>query len=556
MTADLLVILAYFCGIFGIGLYAGRKQDSLESYALGNRSFPWWAILASIIAAEISAASFLGTPGEGFVLRNFTYVQLGIGTLLGRIIVGKLFLRPFYQYRVISIYEYLEKRFGTTTRRSASLVFLLSRVLASGTRLFFAGILLVIAYSFLTGTESADASQTVLIYLIALTFITIITTIYTTLGGLRAVVWTDVLQACILAVSVISTIVFLITGIMGDGSLSDAWHTILSTISDTSINPCQHEPLQPWLIVDLGITGHGLSEDIKYILGSEYTLWSAFLGASFITMATMGTDQDMVQRMLAARDRRTGSRAVIISGVLDMPIVLVFLACGMLVFVFFQKEGITPPEKAIEIFPYFIIHYLPPGLRGLLIAALLATAMGSLSTALNALATTATRDWYRGVFRSHATERQTLVAARIFTVVFAALLIIVGSVTAWYSVMDPTIRILPIALGIFGYTYGSLLGIFLLGMLTRRRGCDTGNVVAMFAGFAAIISLEVLGHFHLIPPIAFPWRVTIGTLVTILTGSLFPTRARPLSPSQTQSVVSTCAFCSPGSNPHGAGRAV
>ncbi len=526
MITDLLVVLAYFCAIFGIGLYAGRKQDSLESYALGNRSFPWWAILASIIAAEISAASFLGTPGEGFVLRNFTYVQLGIGTLLGRIIVGKLFLKPFYQYRVVSIYEYLEKRFGTTTRRGASLVFLLSRVLASGTRLFFAGILLVIAYTFITDTQSATAGETVIIYLIALTFITIVTTIYTTLGGLKAVVWTDVLQASILAVSVITTIVFLVMGIMGDGSLTDAWQTILTTISDINANPCHREPLQPWLIFDLGISGNGFVEDVKYIMGSEYTLWSALLGATFITMATMGTDQDMVQRMLASRDSNTGSRAVIISGILDMPIVLVFLACGMLVFVFFETRGIAPPQKAIEIFPYFIIHCLPAGLRGLLVAALLATAMGSLSTALNALATTATRDWYCGVFHPHATERQTLRAARLFTVGFATLLIIVSSVTAWYSVMNPTIRILPIALGIFGYTYGSLLGIFLLGMLTRQRGCDAGNVLAMSAGLVAVISLELLGHFHLIPPIAFPWRVTIGTLVTFITGALFPTRQR------------------------------
>ncbi len=522
MSMDLLVILAYFCAIFSIGLYAGRRQDSLESYALGNRSLPWWAILASIIAAEISAASFLGTPGEGFVLRNFTYVQLGIGTLLGRIIVGKFFLRPFYHYRVVSIYEYLEKRFGVLTRRFASVVFLLSRVLASGTRLFFAGILLVIAYCFLTGSEAASEQETVLIYLVALTLITVFTTIYTTLGGLKAVVWTDVLQACILAVSVISTIVFLFISIMGDGSVGEAWSTIVSTISDTSQNPCHHEPLFPWRIFDLGITGDGLAADIRSVLTSEYTIWSAVLGATFITMATMGTDQDMVQRMLAARNCSTGSRAVIISGILDMPIVMVFLACGMLVFVFYQTRGIAPPERAIEIFPSFIIHYLPAGLRGLLVAALLATAMGSLSTALNALATTATRDWYRGVWRPDASEAQTLCAARWFTVGFALLLILVGSATAWYSVMDPTIRILPIALGIFGYTYGSLLGIFLLGMLTRRRGRDSGNILAMLAGFAVVITLEFLGRRGVIPPIAFPWRVTIGTLVTFCVGAGFP----------------------------------
>ncbi len=526
MSLDILVILVYFCAIFSIGLYAGRKQDSLESYALGNRSMPWWAILASIIAAEISAATFLGTPGEGFVLRNYTYVQLGIGTLLGRIIVGKLFLKPYYQYNVVSIYEYLEKRFGVTTRRWASATFLISRVLASGTRLFFAGILLVVAWLFVTGKESVSATETVVIYMVALTFITIVTAIYTTLGGLKAVVWTDVLQASILAVSILTTIGIILFQISGEGGWSETWRTISTTLSDTGNNPCDVPHLQPWKIIDTGLTGQGWVADIRNILGSEYTLWTAFLGATFLTMATMGTDQDMVQRMLAARDSRTGSRAVIVSGLLDMPIVLVFLTCGMLVFVFFSKNGITPPEKELEIFPYFIIHYLPTGVRGLLVAALLATAMGSLSTALNALATTATRDWYRDIFRPRASEKELLRAVRWLTVSFAALLIMVGSVTAWYSVMDPTVRILPIALGIFGYTYGSLLGVFLLGMLTRGRGNDTGNVCAMLSGFLAVILLEIGGRQGWVFSIAFPWRVTIGTLVTFAVGACFRTSVR------------------------------
>ena len=521
---DIAVIAAYFCAIFGIGLYVGRRQDSLESYALGNRSLPWWAILASIIAAEISAATFLGTPGEGFALRNFTYVQLGIGTLLGRIVVGKLFLKPYYQYKVVSIYEYLEKRFGVTTRRWASVTFLISRVLASGTRLFFAGILLVLAYMFLVGRESATPTETVVIYIGALTLITVATAVYTTLGGLKAVVWTDVLQASILFIAVFTTIGILLFSIKGGGSWGEAWNTICATLGNTDYNPCKVEHLQPGKVFDWGVTGQGLVADVKNILGSEYTLWSAFLGATFLTMATHGTDQDMVQRMLAARDSKTGTRAVILSGILDMPIVLVFLSCGMLLFVYFAVNGIAPPEKQIEIFPYFIIHYLPAGVRGLLVAALLATAMGSLSTALNALATTATRDWYRDVFHPDATDTQMLRAVRLLTVGFAVLLIAVGAVTAWYSVMDPTVRILPIALGIFGYTYGSLLGIFLLGMLTKSRGNDLGNVLAMLAGFAAVIALEFLGRYGILPPIAFPWRVTIGTAVTFLVGACFRKR--------------------------------
>ncbi|MBP3498710.1 MAG: sodium:solute symporter [Akkermansia sp.] len=520
---DILVVLAYFCAIFGIGLYVGRKQESLESYALGNRNLPWWAILASILAAEISAATFLGAPGEGFALRNFTYAQLAIGTILGRIIVGRLFLKPYYQYNVVSIYEYLEKRFGLTTRRWASVTFLISRVLASGTRLFFAGILLVIAYMMVTGQESAGQVETVVIYIAALTFITIATAVYTTLGGLKAVVWTDVLQASILAISLITTIGVLLFSIKAGGSWGSAWDAICYHLGNKDYNPCEIKNLKPWAFFDTGITGQGIMQDIRNILSSEYTLWSAVLGSTFITMATHGTDQDMVQRMLAAPDSKKGARAVILSGLMDMPIVLVFISCGMLLFVYFAQNGITPPEKQIEIFPWFIIHCLPVGVRGLLVAALLATAMGSLSTALNALATTATRDWYVDVFRPQAGQSEQLSAVRWLTVFFAVLLIVVGAGTAWLTVMDPTVRILPIALGIFGYTYGSLLGVFLLGMLTKGRGCDCGNVIAMLCGFAVVILLEIGGRQGWLPAIAFPWRVTVGTLATFAVGCLFRT---------------------------------
>ncbi len=524
LTADLVVVLAYFCAIFGIGLYVGRRQESLESYALGTRNLPWWAILASIIAAEISAATFLGAPGEGFVLRNFTYVQLAIGTILGRIIVGKLFLRPYYQYKVVSIYEYLERRFGVVTRRLASITFLISRVLASGTRLFFAGILLVIAYMAFTGKTTASAQETVVIYIAALSFITVATAVYTTLGGLKAVVWTDVLQASILAISVVTTIGVLFFSICGDGSFGAAWDYICATLGDTSSNP----KVQPWKLLDFGITGEGFVADLRNILGSEYTLWSAVLGSTFLTMATHGTDQDMVQRMLAAKDSRTGSRAVILSGLMDLPIVLIFIFCGMLLYVYFVKNGIAAPEKNIEIFPYFIVHHLPAGVRGLLVAALLATAMGSLSTALNALATTATKDWYHDVFCPQASDTQMLRAVRWFTVGFAALLIAVGALTAWYTVHNPEVRILPIALGIFGYTYGSLLGVFLLGMLTKGRGRDCGNVIAMLAGFVVVAGLELAKSFQWWDVVvAFPWRVTIGTLVTFAVGCCFRSRVSP-----------------------------
>ena len=515
MFTDSLVIATYFLAIFGIGIYAGRKQKTLTDYALGNRSLPWWAILASILAAEISAATFLGAPGEGYHTRNFTYAQLCIGTILGRIIVGKLFLKPYYDYKVVSIYEYLEKRFGLLTRRTASMVFLISRVLASGTRLYFAGILLVIAYQFITNTP-ADSEQIVLLYIAALVIISIATTIYTAIGGLKAVVWTDVLQAAVLGVSMLSALWILFSHIPG------GWDSISAVMNGGD----------DWKFFSWG-TEKGLSflEQCSHILGQEYTVWAAFLGATFITMATHGTDQDMVQRMLAAKNSKAGTRAVIVSGLMDFPIVLLFLFTGILLYVFYQYNPAALPADTpkLHVFPYFSSHELPGGVRGLLIAGLLATAMGSLSTALNSLATTATKDWYQGIFKPDATERQLLRCVRWGTVGFSLLLIMVGSVTAWYVVHHPEVRIIQIALGIFGYTYGSLLGIFLLGMLTRTRGNDTGNILAMAAGFIVIavltglIPLPASWEQH-IPEIAFPWRVTIGTLATFFVGLCFRSR--------------------------------
>lgn len=515
MFTDVFVIAIYFLAIFCIGIYAGRKQRTLTDYALGNRSLPWWAILASILAAEISAATFLGAPGEGYHTRNFTYAQLCIGTILGRIIVGKLFLKPYYDYKVVSIYEYLERRFGILTRRTASMVFLISRVLASGTRLYFAGILLVIAYQFITGVQ-AGASQTVLLYIAALVIISIATTIYTAIGGLKAVVWTDVLQAIVLAVSMLSALWILFVHIPG------GWDSISAVMNGAD----------DWKFFSWGTEqGLGFLEQCSHILGQEYTVWAAFLGATFITMATHGTDQDMVQRMLAAKNNKAGTKAVIVSGLLDFPIVLVFLFTGILLYIFYQynPEALPADIPKLHIFPYFIIHELPDGIRGLLIAGLLATAMGSLSTALNSLATTATKDWYQDIFKPDATERQLLRCVRWGTAGFSLLLIVVGSITAWYVVHHPEVRIIQIALGIFGYTYGSLLGIFLLGMLTRTRGNDTGNLIAMTAGFIVIsfltglIPLPPSWERH-IPEIAFPWRVTIGTLVTFAVGVAFRNR--------------------------------
>lgn len=523
---DYLVIIAYFAAILTIGLRMGRREKSIEGYALGNRSLPWWAILASILAAEISAATFLGAPGEGLAKRNFSYAQLAIGTVLGRIIVGKLFLKPYYDYNVVSIYEYLQKRFGTLTRRLASMTFLVTRLLASGTRLYVAGIILVIAVEAQLG-HSLDVTSKLLCYVGVLCFITLLTAVYTTLGGIKAVVWTDVIQAAVLVIAIVTVLATLLIKIPG------GWQGAMQALDrpDDLIFVVHKAPEQC----------DNLWQWIKGILKTEYTLWVAFIGSSFTTMATHGTDQDMVQRMLTGKDSRTGAFAVILSGIIDLPIVLLFCLTGILISVYLQlTPGLNPPANNPEIFPWFIIHQLPSGVRGLLVAGLLATTMGSLSTALNSLATSAVRDWYQDLFRPQATQQQLLKAVRWLSVVFAVLLVIVGSLTAWYVLshehlpMAQRPRIIPIVLGAFSFTYGALLGVFLLGMLTKKRGNDLGNSIAMLASFAFIVLLSFPPAFlkNYLPEVAFSWRIMLGTMMAFGVGMLFRHKKPTATPEQ------------------------
>src|ERR1700744_1046481 len=187
---DGFVILAYFALVISIGLYKGRGERSMEGFAVGDRNIPWWPVLASILAAEVSAGPFLGTPGEGYGLRNFTYVQLAIGTIVARIIVAYVFIGRFYELRVVSIYEFLESRFGRSTKLASSVVFLITRALASGSRMFVPAILLVVAYQLIRNVHP-DRHETLLFYVGAVGFLVLITAIYTTFGGIKAVVWTD-----------------------------------------------------------------------------------------------------------------------------------------------------------------------------------------------------------------------------------------------------------------------------------------------------------------------------------------------------------------------------
>src|SRR6187399_478897 len=477
LVIDIGVLLLYFIIIITIGLRMGRKEDNLEDFALGGRRIPWWAVLASIIAAETSAGTFFGAPGEGFALRNYTYAQLAIGTILARIIVSYIFIKPYYDYKVFSIYEYLTARFGTTTKNAASAVFMVTRLLASGARLYVAAIALALAYEMIRGVQPGQ-KETLLIYIGSTIAIVVLTAIYTTLGGIKAVIWTDFIQASIMMGSALIAVGLLYSQIPG------GWDEIVQRHGGFGISDFFTTGLDP--------AKHGWDK-IKGMFEIEYTIFAGLIGSTFITMSTHGTDQDMVQRMLTAVDVRRSRRSLVLSGLADIPIVLTFLSIGLLLWTYYQAHpDPNLPKAPSETFCHFILYQMPVGLRGLLIAGIFATTMGSLSTALNALATSYTRDWYQPYINPDATEAQSLRAVRWATVGFALLMIVVASATSYCVIVLPNVRIIPIALGIFGYTYGSFLGIFFCGIFTKRRGNDRGNIIAMIVGFIVVAILSGL----------------------------------------------------------------
>ncbi|MFA7344499.1 MAG: sodium:solute symporter [Terrimicrobiaceae bacterium] len=528
LGVDGAVILVYFVGIVGIGLCAARKNTTLQDFALGGHSIPWWAVLASIIAAETSAVTFLGAPAEGFKTRSYAYAQLAVGTILARIIIAWLFIAPYYRYKVESIYQFLALRFGERTKNMASGIFLATRVLGIGVRLYLGGVILVVVYRYLfPGSEI-----TIWTYFWGIVFVTLITTLYTAVGGIKAVVWTDLIQACLMVGAILFSIVAVLHDIPG------GMQTVHEHLSGQNLSMFQTgwDATKPF------------GEALAGMLQTEYTIFAAIIGITFFTMATHGTDQDMVQRMLTAENTAKSRLSLVLSGFADIPIVLSFLTVGLLLWVRYQVHpDPSLPTEDNEIFAHYIVNEMPVGIRGLIIAGVFATMMGSTSAALNALATSFIKDFYQPYIRPSADDRQAVSAARWATSVFGILMVLVATVAA-YTVLHTNVTIIPLALGILGYTYGSLLGVFLLGVLTRSRGNDRANVFAMIIGVLAVLVLckisvplwetgggagDAVKHAFrfgiLLPPwwpaIAWPYFVFIGSAVTFLLGILFPTGA-------------------------------
>jgi Na+/proline symporter len=539
LSLDLLIIAVYFAIIIGIGVHFSRQSGNVSDFALGGRSIPWWAVLSSILAAEISAGTFFGTPGEGFRLRNYTYAQLMVGYLLARLVVSSVFIPAYYKYEVVSIYEFLEVRFGPRTRRLASAIFLLTRSLASGSRLWVPTLLVVVIWNQLNPERPLGDWEQFWVTGVALVVISLLTAAYTAVGGIKAVIWTDVLQIAVLFGALGFSVWYLLGHIPGGW---DGAKTHLTGAHDLKLWEWGGDvPPTEKFVNRYGATWGA----IKSVLESEFTVWAALFGSLFVTLATHGTDQDMVQRMLTAKNKRQSAVATILSGLADIPVTYAVLTIGILLSVYYGHIVNDPalpmaggkPDNT-RIFPYFVIDVMPGGLRGLVIAGVLATTMGSLGTAMNALATSYSRDFHFRWFKTPEDEHARVRIIKLSTVGFSVVLIVVGLATAFVKAHNPGLSIIGIILGSFGYTYGSLLGIFMVALFTKTRGNELGNPIAMVAGMLAVAYLSNLPNevwkmltseylyenFDWLPVIEFPWRIMAGTLVTTSVALCFKSR--------------------------------
>ncbi len=466
---DLLIIAVYLAGITLFGLRFRKRQRTMRDYFLADRNIPWWAISLSIVAAETSTLTIISIPGLAYD-SNLTFLQVVMGYVIGRVIISFVLLPQYFRGELYTAYQLIERRFGPELRTVTAGLFLLTRAAAEGVRVFAVSIVVSIALG--TGEIASIA------------IITLLTLIYTFEGGLAAVIWTDVVQTFIYVGGTLvglMTILHLVPG---------GWGAV-QTIAGS---------LHKFQVLDPTISAHWPFLNFA----KPYTLWAGVIGGAIFTTASHGTDQLIVQRLLAARNQRQSMLALVASGLAVFFQFGLFLLVGVMLFAYYRVPS-SAFGRADRIYPTFIVSRMPHGIAGLLIAAILAAAMSNLSAALNALSSSSIMDLYVHL-RPTAGEAGRLRLARLATVGWA--LVLFGlAVLALHRVG----RVVEVGLQIASVAYGALLGVFLLGVLTKRAN-QCGAIVGMGAGLAIELYLW-LGS-----TVAWTWWVAIGTSVTFAMG--------------------------------------
>lgn len=481
---DFFVLIVYLAGTTALGLWIGRKQKSANDYFIAERSIPWWAVMFSVVASETSALTFISIPGLAYV-GNLGFLQVVAGYIIGRFVVAFVLLPRYYRGDLVTAYALLEQRFGLATRRFTSIVFMVTRAVADSVRVFATAIPIALI---LEGTMPREYVKPAAILLLG-----VLTIIYTYKGGIKAVVWTELLQASVYVVGGISAMILIGHGVDG------GWSRIIDVAS---------------------ASGKLKAIDTYMGFNRPHTLFAGLLGGAFLSMASHGADQLIVQRLLTARSLRDAQKAIIGSGFVVFIQFTLFLFVGVGLFVLFGGKPFAAPDS---IFPTFILQYMPPGLVGLILAAILAATMSTHSGAINSLAAATTHDIYLPLSKRSTDDAATLRFGKLSALAWGVVL--TGGALLYKEQGTPVVVV---ALSIASFTYGALLGGFFLGILWTRaiqRDAILGMSVAIVVMSFIVFAKQLLPVFPSMSglltdfsKIAWPWYVLIGTTITMLVG--------------------------------------
>ena len=481
---DFFVLLIYLAGTTALGIWLGRDQKDAKDYFIAGKRIPWWAILFSVVATETSALTFISIPGLAYTT-NLTFLQIATGYLLGRIVVSYTLLPRYYKGELVTAYALLERRFGVGTRRFASTVFMFTRAFGDSVRVFATAIPIAL----IIGPVIPAAYVTPVSILI----LGVLTLIYTYHGGMRAVVWTDVVQTGVYVFGGLAAIMLLGKGVQG------GWGSILETASAGG----KLKLIDPYFGFD-----------------KAQTLFAGLLGGAFLSMASHGADQLIVQRLLASASLKDARKALIGSGIAVIIQFTLFLMIGIGLWAYYDARKFAVPDS---IFPTFVVDVMPPGLTGLVVAAILAASMSTLSGSINSLSAATVHDIWLPLTGGDKDEKRTFRLARLFSLVWGVILLVAALL---YRQQGTPVVV--VALSIASFTYGALLGGFFLGILWRRaiqRDAILGMAVAIFVMSFIVFAKPLLpilpsmtGMLTTFSKIAWPWYVLIGTTITMLVG--------------------------------------
>ncbi|HEX7089601.1 MAG TPA: sodium:solute symporter [Longimicrobiales bacterium] len=467
---DGVVVIAYIVGVTALGTWLGRRQKDARDYFLGDRSIPWWAVCFSVVATETSALTFISVPATAYQ-SDLWMLQLTVGYLIGRIGIAAVLLPGYFRGELVTAYALLEQRFGLLARRFASIIFMVTRALADGVRIFATAI----PIKLITGLP----------YWEAILITGVFTVLYTYYGGLRAVVWVDVIQMFIYIFGGLAAL-YVLLGVVPGG-----WDGVAAAAAEAGKLTILH-------------TEGGFASP-RWVL-------TGLVGGAFLSMASHGVDHLIVQRLLASPSLRDARRALVTSGVIVIAQFALFLLVGVGLFAFYQGRSFATPD---EIFPAFIVEQLPPGVTGLVIAGLLAAAMSTVASSLNSLASATTHDIYAPLSGRGHDQEHLMRAGKAFTLLWAGILI--GGAVLFQFASQGT-PIVVIALQIASFTYGGLLGGFLLGVLSRRA--DQRDAIAgMATAIVIMTALWAAQQFRAMPRVVDTlWFALIGSVITLTVG--------------------------------------